>query len=88
MFGSFAAAPERPFTAVDRTISERMLDYWSNFVKAGNPNSPGVQAWPRADADAPVFMELGARFAPMAPLPANVSAFFSEYDDAHDLYRF
>jgi len=88
MFGSFAAAPERPFTAVDRTISERMLDYWSNFVKTGNPNSPGVQAWPRADTDAPVFMELGDRFAPMAPLPATVSAFFNAYDDAHDLYRF
>jgi para-nitrobenzyl esterase len=88
MFGSFTAAPERSFTAADRVISERMLDYWSNFVKTGNPNSVGVHAWPRADVADPVFMELGARFAPMAPLPTAVSAFFNAYDDAHDLYRF
>ena len=88
MFGSFAAAPERPFTAEDRAISERMLGYWSNFVKTGNPNSEGVHTWPRADVEAPVFMELGDRFAPMAPLPAAVSAFFNAYDDTHDHYRF
>lgn len=88
MFGSFAAAPERSFSAKDRVISERMLDYWSNFVKTGNPNSEGVDAWPRADVEAPAFMELGDRFAPMAPLPHAVSAFFNAYDDAHDLYRF
>jgi para-nitrobenzyl esterase len=88
VFGSFAAAPERPFTVADLAISKRMLDYWSNFVKTGNPNSEGVQAWPRADVEAPVLMELGDRFAPMAPLPATVSAFFNAYDDTHDLYRF
>jgi hypothetical protein len=57
-------------------------------VKTGNPNSEGVHSWPRADVKAPVFMELGDRFAPMAPLPAVVSTFFNAYDDTHDLYRF
>ena len=33
MFGSFAAAPQRTFTERDRAISERMLDYWANFVR-------------------------------------------------------
>ena len=28
----------RPMTEVDRTLSDRMLRYWTNFMKSGNPN--------------------------------------------------
>jgi para-nitrobenzyl esterase len=28
----------RPFTKEDYKLSERMLEYWTNFVKYGNPN--------------------------------------------------
>ena len=34
----------RPFTAEDRQLSERMMDYWTNFAKTGNPNGPGIGA--------------------------------------------
>lgn len=87
MFGSLNAAPERGFTDEDHAISDRMLDLWANFVKSGNPNGAnGV--WPRADVDAPVFMELGNNFAPLEPLPENVRQFWnSQYDTGGD-YRF
>ena len=35
----------RPWTAQDRVLSERMLDYWTNFIKTGDPNGPGLPFW-------------------------------------------
>jgi para-nitrobenzyl esterase len=85
MFGSLHVAPERGFTDEDRAIADRMLDSWANFVKTGDPSNG---AWPRADVDAPVFMELGDAFAPLAPLPENVRAFWNIQYDARGEYRF
>ena len=36
----------RPFTKEDYELSERMLEYWTNFVKYGNPNkNQGTGTW-------------------------------------------
>lgn len=35
----------RPYTESDYELSEKMLKYWSNFAKTGNPNSEGVEKW-------------------------------------------
>src|SRR5262249_50934454 len=88
MFGSFGALPERRFTPADHAISERMLDYWANFVKFGNPNGADAGAWPRADVEAPVLMELGDRFGPMASLPTEVSVFWNRQHDTRHEYAF
>jgi para-nitrobenzyl esterase len=34
-------------TDVDRNLTERILSYWTGFAKKGNPNSPGLPAWPK-----------------------------------------
>ena len=35
----------RPFTAADRELSEQMLDYWTLFMKNGNPNGSVLPYW-------------------------------------------
>ena len=42
----------------DRLLSDKMLKYWSNVVKAGNPNSNDVDNWPKWENQNKVF-ELG-----------------------------
>jgi para-nitrobenzyl esterase len=54
----------RPWEAVDRSIAETTSSYWANFVNSGDPNGPGLPKWPAFDANDPVTMELGDRFAP------------------------
>ncbi len=35
----------RPMTEADYDLSERMVTYWSNFVKTGNPASADTEPW-------------------------------------------
>ena len=34
------------WTPDDFKVSETMQKYFANFIKAGNPNGPGLPAWP------------------------------------------
>jgi para-nitrobenzyl esterase len=36
-----------PWTPADRRLAELMSSYWTNFVKRGDPNGPGLPTWPR-----------------------------------------
>jgi para-nitrobenzyl esterase len=35
-----------PWRPEDHALSDAIATYWTNFVKAGNPNGPGLPAWP------------------------------------------
>ena len=37
------------FTPEQRQLSDRMIDYWTNFATDGDPNGHGLQDWPRFD---------------------------------------
>lgn len=50
----------RPWTEADRALSEKMLDYWTNFMKTGNPNASGLPQWEPCGKDNSFVMELGA----------------------------
>jgi para-nitrobenzyl esterase len=49
----------RPWEAIDHTISEMMSSYWANFATTGDPNGKGLPVWPAFDPKNPSTMELG-----------------------------
>lgn len=69
VFGTLDAAPERHFTAVDRTLSARLVRYWADFVKSANPNGAGLPSWPALQARDPEVMVLADSAAPHPLLP-------------------
>ncbi len=55
-----AAAPD----AADKRMSSLLVSYWTNFAKSGNPNGPGLPAWP-------AFTGLGGQVMQLnSPAPA------------------
>ena len=43
----------------DKALSEAMVDYWSNFVKTGNPNGEGLKEWKQYNPETTSILELG-----------------------------
>lgn len=48
----------RPWTAGDYALSARMLDYWCNFMRNGDPNGEGLPKWEPCGKEKPFVMEL------------------------------
>lgn len=48
----------RPWEEQDRRLSARMLDYWVNFMKTGNPNGAGAEVWKPCTREEPAVFEL------------------------------
>lgn len=57
MFGTLERC-WRPMTEEDRALSGRMLDYWTNFMKSGEPNGAGLPEWRPYKKDDAFIMEL------------------------------
>ncbi len=53
----------RPYNGMHYTLARRMCDYWTNFIKNGDPNGEGydgedLPVWKRCDADDPAACEM------------------------------
>lgn len=47
----------RPFTEADYSLSDQMVDYWTNFAKTGNPNGEAAtETWPKYTKSNPFMM--------------------------------
>ncbi len=47
------------YGATDFALSERMMDYWVNFAKTGDPNGAGLPLWPVYDKREETYLEFG-----------------------------
>ncbi|XP_032748098.1 acylcarnitine hydrolase-like [Rattus rattus] len=51
VFGSFFWGIQVDITEEEKLLSRRMMKYWANFARHGNPNSEGLPYWPVLDHD-------------------------------------
>ena len=52
VFGTLdLSLPNVPWEPADRKLSDLMTTYWSNFARTGDPNGPGLPAWPKYQPD-------------------------------------
>ena len=57
VFGNMTAADG--YNELDRRLSQQMMGYWVNFAKTGDPNGPGLPAWPAYHAATDMNLEFG-----------------------------
>ncbi|XP_031196981.1 acylcarnitine hydrolase-like [Mastomys coucha] len=51
VFGYFFWDMKIDFTEEEKVLSRRMMKYWANFARHGNPNSEGLPSWPMLNQD-------------------------------------
>jgi para-nitrobenzyl esterase len=51
VFGTLDTRPGAVWKPENRKLSDQMMDYWTNFARAGDPNGPGLPAWPKYDKE-------------------------------------
>ncbi|XP_028624359.1 cocaine esterase-like [Grammomys surdaster] len=51
IFRSFLGGTQVDLTEEEELLSRRMMKYWGNFARQGNPNSEGLPHWPVFDQD-------------------------------------
>lgn len=67
VFGTLQTKADMKWTRDDNELSERMMRYWTNFAKAGDPNAVDLPAWPEFSRRS-TAMYLGNNPAP-GPVP-------------------
>jgi para-nitrobenzyl esterase len=59
------------WTSEDHQISQVMQSYFANFIKSGNPNGPGLPAWPEMARHERLIIDLNPRPEVMSYLRAR-----------------
>ncbi len=85
VFGNLYATGSQggAFTDEDRALSSIIQGYWTNFARSGDPNGPGLPAWPRYDGKRRWYIE----FTPPAGTFPAVAQRQDERGPFCDLFR-
>lgn len=68
-FGSYRLGKyERPWTIWDDVTAEVTMNFWSNFVKNGDPNGYGLPKWTGGESGAYMFVDAEPYLIPSTPL--------------------
>ncbi|XP_028635095.1 pyrethroid hydrolase Ces2a-like [Grammomys surdaster] len=51
VFGSYFCGMKFDLTEEEKLLNRRVMKYWANFARNGNPNSEGLPYWPVLDQD-------------------------------------
>ncbi|XP_004625958.1 cocaine esterase-like [Octodon degus] len=51
VFGYFLWGKKAEFTEEEELLHRRMMKYWANFARNGNPNGEGLPHWPALDSE-------------------------------------
>ncbi|XP_037037460.1 acetylcholinesterase-like isoform X2 [Bradysia coprophila] len=74
--------PNHSYTEEEKDFSRKIMRYWSNFAKYGDPNgaTPDVQVWPKHTATGKHYLELGINTTHVGRGPRlRQCAFWKEY---------
>jgi para-nitrobenzyl esterase len=67
-YDNLGADGDANYTDADFRLRDRMTGYWINFVRTGDPNGPGLPAWPTVEQAPDRVMEFSVDSG-MAPRP-------------------
>ncbi len=70
---------KRPYTGKDFDLSVELADFWTNFIKTGNPNGSGPAIWTPYTPESPRGLDIGEQRV-MREIPKNPNvAFMADY---------
>lgn len=80
VFGAFAAAEGVPWTDADHQVSNRVMDYWTEFAASGDPNREGLPSWP-------AFEDAGYAYLTLAEATVSGAGLHREGADLFDQFE-
>jgi len=57
VFGNLFRGVNQP---ADRSLSDQVMEYWTNFAKTGNPNGSSLPNWPKHDPTAAAYIDFAS----------------------------